>query len=40
MQDKDKLVIFSVDDGDGDVWKYELAIDVKRLKEISQIKEN
>lgn len=30
----------SIDDGDGDVWKYEISVSSNRVPEITQIKEN
>jgi len=35
-----KIVTVSVDDGDGDVWKYEITIDSNRVAEVKQINEN
>jgi hypothetical protein len=34
------LITFTIDDGDGDVWKYELVKDCERMEHITQIKEN
>lgn len=33
-------ITMSVDDGDGDIWKYTINIDVEYLKNVKQIKEN
>lgn len=33
-------ITFTVDDGDGDVWKYTIDVDVEHLKAVTQIKEN
>jgi predicted ATP-grasp superfamily ATP-dependent carboligase len=33
-------IILSVDDGDGDVWKYTIIVSSERVKAIAQIKEN
>lgn len=30
----------SIDDGDGDIWKYEILVSSNRVPEIAQIKEN
>jgi hypothetical protein len=40
FRESDGQIIITVDDGDGDVWKYTLTIDVERLKTVTQIKEN
>lgn len=32
--------LLTVDDGDGDVWKYTIAVDSERVKNIQQISEN
>jgi hypothetical protein len=32
--------ILSMDDGDGDVWKYTIIVSSERVKAIAQIKEN
>lgn len=34
------VITMTVDDGDGDVWKYTIDIDVQHLKNVVQIKEN
>jgi hypothetical protein len=35
-----ELINLSVDDGDGDVWKYTIIVSSERVKSIAQIKEN
>lgn len=37
---KQGIFQISIDDGDGDVWKYTITIDVDRVKEVQQITEN
>jgi hypothetical protein len=35
-----EMINLSVDDGDGDVWKYTIIVSSERVKSIVQIKEN
>jgi hypothetical protein len=39
-QKKDGIITLSIDDGDGDVWKYTINVESERLKNVNQIKEN
>lgn len=39
-QDSSGKISFSIDDGDGDVWKYQIVVFCERVKSIRQIKEN
>lgn len=40
LETGDGQVTMSVDDGDGDVWKYTIDIEVEHLKTVTQIKDN
>jgi hypothetical protein len=40
MQTGTGIITMSIDDGDGDIWKYTIDIDVEHMKNIVQIKEN
>lgn len=40
FQNKDGIITISVDDGDGDVWKYELHVYSEHKPELCQITEN
>lgn len=35
-----RTITMSVDDGDGDVWKYEIYVSSNRVPEVQQINEN
>lgn len=37
---KEGVFQISIDDGDGDVWKYTIVVDCGRVKEVQQITEN
>lgn len=39
-ENKDGIFTLSMDDGDGDVWKYEIHIYCERIKNVNQITEN
>lgn len=40
VQSGHRTITVSIDDGDGDVWKYEILVQSNRVPEIQQIKEN
>lgn len=40
VQSGHRTITMSIDDGDGDVWKYEISVSSDRLPQINQIKEN
>jgi hypothetical protein len=40
LRENYREIIITIDDGDGDFWKYTLNVDVKRVNEVTQIKEN
>jgi len=40
VQSGERDITMSIDDGDGDIWKYEIYIDVSRIPQIKQLKEN
>lgn len=37
---KEGVFQMSIDDGDGDIWKYTIVVDCDRVKEVTQITEN
>lgn len=39
-ENKDGIFTISMDDGDGDVWKYEIHVYCEQVKEVTQITEN
>ena len=40
IEEGEREINLSVDDGDGDVWKYSISIESKLVSEINQLKEN
>lgn len=40
VQSGKRTITMSVDDGDGDVWKYNIEVSSNRVPEVQQIKEN
>lgn len=40
VQSGKRTITMSIDDGDGDVWKYEINVSSTRVPEVTQIKEN
>lgn len=40
VQSGHRTITMSIDDGDGDVWKYEIEVTSNRLLEVQQIKDN
>lgn len=40
VQSGHRTITMSIDDGDGDVWKYEIDVHSNRVPEIQQLKEN
>jgi hypothetical protein len=40
FEENDGMIILSVDDGDGDVWKYQIHVDCDHVPAIRQIDEN
>lgn len=40
VQSGHRTIIMSIDDGDGDVWKYEIQVSSNRVPEINQLNEN
>ena len=40
IQSGQRNITMSIDDGDGDVWKYEIEVSSNRVPQIQQLKEN
>lgn len=40
VQSGHRDITMSIDDGDGDVWKYKIEVSSNRVPEVQQIKEN